>query len=79
MPRFPVDAPKARVLKTLELFGFRLVRAGEHNAMTRESADGKWTPLTPPNHCHIKGSTLRTLCSQAGISRDEFLRAYDQT
>lgn len=33
---------------------------------------------TLPNHPRIKGSTLRTICSQAGIPRDEFLRAYDQ-
>ncbi|MDW7712252.1 MAG: type II toxin-antitoxin system HicA family toxin [Deferrisomatales bacterium] len=79
MPRFPVDAPKAGVLKALEPLGSRLVREGEHIAMVRETPDGKRTPLTRPNHRHIKGSTLRTIRSQAGISRDDFLRAYEQT
>jgi len=32
-----------------------------------------------PNHPRIQGSTLRTICTQAGISRDEFLAAYENT
>jgi hypothetical protein len=28
------------------------------------------------NHRRIKGSTLRRICTQAGIPRDDFLRAY---
>jgi predicted RNA binding protein YcfA (HicA-like mRNA interferase family) len=73
---FPVDAPKLKVIKTLELLGFSLVREREHIAMIRENADGSKTPLTLPNHSKIKGSTLRRICTQAGISRDEFLNAY---
>ena len=76
MPRFPVDAPKAKVVKALESLGFRLVREQEHIAMVRENADGTRTPLTMPNHSHIKGSTLRAICTQAGISREEFLEAF---
>ena len=37
------------------------------------------TPLTIPNHRLLKGSTLRTILTQAGIARDEFLDAYDRT
>jgi len=33
-------------------------------------------PRTMPSHPHIKGSTLRAICTQAGISRDAFLEAY---
>ena len=79
MTKFPVDAPKPRVLRALESLGFRLVREREHIAMIRENTDGTRTPLTLPNHAHLKGSTLRTICTQAGIPRDEFLKAYEQS
>ena len=79
MPKFPVDAPRKRVLGALEQLGFRLMREREHIAMLRENADGTRTPLTMPNHPHIKGSTLRAICTQSDISREEFLRAYEQS
>jgi predicted RNA binding protein YcfA (HicA-like mRNA interferase family) len=76
--KFPVDAPKQRVIKTLENLGFRIVRQGNHISMIRENPDGSRTPLTFPNHRTIKGSTLRVTCQQAGISRDEFLKLYEK-
>ena len=79
MPKFPVDAPKRRVVAALEILGFRLAREQEHIAMVRENPDGTRTPLTMPNRARIKGSTLRTICTQASISRDKFLKAYEQT
>ena len=78
MPKFPVDAPKRRVVRALQLLGFQLVREREHIAMLRENPDGTRTPLTLPNHPNIKGSTLRTICTQAGIARADFLSAYDK-
>jgi len=78
MPRFPADAPRSRVVKALERLGFRMVREREHIAMLRDDADGTATTLTLPDQPRIKGSTLRSICTGAGISRDEFLRADDQ-
>ncbi|HDH09352.1 MAG TPA: type II toxin-antitoxin system HicA family toxin [Chloroflexi bacterium] len=78
MPKFPVDAPQAKVIKAFELLGFRMVRKGAHIAMVRENPDGTRTPLTMPNHRRIKASTLRTICTQSGISRRDFLEAYER-
>ena len=78
MAKFPVDAPQSSVIKALEHLGFRMVRRGAHIAMIRENPDGTRIPLTMPNHHHIKASTLRTICTQSGISRQEFLDAYSQ-
>lgn len=79
MSKFPVDAPKRKVVKALEVLGFHIVREKEHISMVRENPDGTKTPLTMPNHPAIKSSTLRTICTQAGITREDFLKAYPLT
>jgi len=76
MARFPKDAPLKKVIKTFEQLGFRLVREGNHIAMLKENDDGTRTPLTMPNHRKIKSSTLRSILTQAGINKNEFLAAY---
>jgi len=78
MLKFPVDAPVRKVIRALESLGFQLVREGNHIAMVRENQDGSRTPLTMPNHPFIKSSTLRTILTQAGISRDEFMRVFNR-
>ena len=77
MGKFPKDAPRTRVVAALEALGFQIVREREHIAMVRENADGTKTPLTLPNHQTIKSSTLRTICRQSSITREDFLKAYD--
>ena len=74
--KFPIDASKQKVIKALEKLGFRIVRIGTHISMFRENQDGSKTSLTMPNHEKIKGSTLRVICRQSGIKRDEFLELY---
>lgn len=76
MSHFPVDAPLPKVIKTLERLGFRIVREGNHISMLRENPDGSRTPLTLPNHRRIKGSTLRTILTQAQIPRTDFLEIF---
>ncbi len=78
MGKFPVDAPKQRVVRALQSLGFQIVREKEHVSMLRRNQDGTSTPLTMPNHQRLKASTLRTICSQAGIARDDFLVAYER-
>jgi len=79
MAKFPADAPKRKVVKALEMLGFRIIREKEHISMVRKNPDGSETPLTMPNHPKIKASTLRTICTQSGITRDEFLEVYTKT
>jgi predicted RNA binding protein YcfA (HicA-like mRNA interferase family) len=78
MSKFPVDAPIRKIAGALERLGFKMVREGNHISMARENSDGTRTPLTIPNHRTIKSSTLCTILTQAGISREDFLKEYEE-
>jgi len=43
MPKFPIDAPKRRVVKAMQLLGFELVTEREHIATVRQNPDGSRT------------------------------------
>jgi hypothetical protein len=60
MARFPVDAPRDRVIKAFERLGFRLMREGNHIAMVRENPDDTRTPHngTTENQLYPYNDTL---------------------
>ena len=75
MARFPADLRRSEAIRALERLGFSVVREGTHISMVRQNLDGTRTPLTIPAHRRLKSSTLRTILTQAGIPRDDFINA----
>jgi predicted RNA binding protein YcfA (HicA-like mRNA interferase family) len=67
------------VIAAFRGLGFEVVREAEHIAMRRPNRTGGSDCLTMPNHPTLKASTLRTILTQAGITRDDFMHAYEQS
>jgi hypothetical protein len=55
------------------------VRPSIFIAVVRESPVGSHTPLTIPDHKKLKSSAPPTICSPAGIPRNEFLDTHEMT
>ena len=66
------------MIQAFVVLGFEVVREGNHISMRRPRSSGGSDCLTMPNHSTIKASTLRTILTQAGITRAEFPDAYEQ-
>ena len=65
------------MLRALQTLGFELVR--DHTLLCSAGIPTRLLPpLTMPNHPKIKGSTLRTICRQSDISREDFLKTYEE-
>jgi hypothetical protein len=75
MAKFPRDAPRKRVVKTLERLGFRLVSEHEHVSMLRTNADDTETPLKMPNHRRIKADGPTLPARRGGLSGGAMARA----
>ncbi len=74
----PDISPKDRVIKALELLGYRIVRQGSHIALSYYTASGVQFPLTIPDQIAYNASTLRAILTRAGISKQDFLTAYSK-
>jgi hypothetical protein len=59
--------------------GFQVVREGKQIALRRARADGGSDTLTVGGHRTIKAATLRTILTRGGITREDFLRACEQS
>jgi hypothetical protein len=55
MAKFPIDAPKRRILKAFQELGFVIVREAEHIALRRVNPDGSSTPVAIPKSPHNQG------------------------
>ena len=78
MTRLPRDVSGARLIRTLEQFGYAVVRqSGSHVRLTLE-ADGMQQHLTVPMHDVLKVGTLAAIldvvATQAGLTRSAVLR-----
>ncbi len=85
MKHFKIVAEKHPDIYVAYPLGMKGVVVGQGDAYEAALADVKSAihfiskhsaPLTIPNQRAIKSSTLRTILTQSGVSREDFLAAY---
>ncbi len=76
MGKFTVDAPKWRVIKALEILGFEILREKRTYFNGPPKPGRHQGSYDCPESSKYQSLHLRTICGQAGISRDEFLQAF---
>jgi hypothetical protein len=64
--KFPVDAPRIRVVKAAANMGFQIVREREHITMRRTNADGTFRSCGNANISRCAERTLMALSDRAG-------------
>ena len=70
--KFPVDAPKQKVIKALSKLRYVLDhQTGSHIILRNK--DPPHRRLTIPNHKEIAKGTLRAIIKQAGLTREGFM------
>jgi len=79
MNNLPAAAPKDHVIRAFETLGYRLVRQGNHIALSYQTNSGVQFPLTMPDMKSYPSNTLRTILSRAGIARKDFVDAYQKS
>ena len=62
-------------MKALGALGFQVVRKGNHIVLVRDEPDGTATGLALPNHRRIKGVTLLSAVTRAGVMREDLVEA----
>lgn len=61
------------------VLGFSVRRERGEVSLVRVNDDLSETTMTLPRHSTLKGPTIQSALRQAGISRDEFLDAYNKS
>jgi predicted RNA binding protein YcfA (HicA-like mRNA interferase family) len=73
MPKLP-HLSGAQIIRILERLGFVVVRQNGSHVVLRKGS----SVCVVPNHKEVKVGTLSGVLRQAGLSAEEFLRAWNE-